>query len=44
MPRVEVEVIEDGGPAVNASDAVFAASSAAAWIRAGLPPAWPIEA
>jgi xanthine dehydrogenase small subunit len=44
MPRVEVEVIEGNGPAVNASDAVFAAASAAAWIRAGLPPAWPIEA
>jgi xanthine dehydrogenase small subunit len=43
MPRVEVEVIEGDGPAVNASDAVFAAASAAAWIRAGLPPSWPIE-
>jgi xanthine dehydrogenase small subunit len=43
MPHVEVEVVEGNGPAVNASDAVFAAASAAAWIRAGLPPAWPIE-
>jgi CO/xanthine dehydrogenase Mo-binding subunit len=43
MPRVEVEVIEGNGPAVNASDAVFAAAAAATWIRAGLPQAWPIE-
>ena len=37
MPRVEVEVIGGNGPAVNASDAVFAAAAAAAWIRAGCP-------
>ena len=43
MPAVEVEVRDGGGPAVNASDAVFAATAAAWWIRAGLPPAWPIE-
>jgi xanthine dehydrogenase small subunit len=44
MPRVEVEVLEGRGPAVNVSDAVFAATAAATWIGAGLPPAWPIEA
>jgi xanthine dehydrogenase small subunit len=44
MPTVEVEVIDGRGPPVNASDAVFAAAAAAQWIRAGLPPAWPIEA
>ena len=32
---VEVEVLEGWGPAVNASDAVFAATAAAWWIRAG---------
>jgi len=55
MPQVEVVVVasllDEGGstegagmrPAVNASDAVFAATAAAAWIAAGLVPRWPIE-
>jgi hypothetical protein len=43
MPAVEV-VVEDGrGPPVRGSDAVFAAVAAAAWLAAGLPPAWPVE-
>jgi len=43
-PRVDV-VVEDGpGPPVAGSDTVFAAVAAAAWLAAGLPPRWPIEA
>jgi xanthine dehydrogenase small subunit len=35
-------VIEaDDGPAVNGSDAVFAAVAAAVWIAQGCPPDWP---
>lgn len=41
MPPVEVEVRGSDGPAVNVSDAVFAAAAASAWIGAGLPPRWP---
>ena len=44
MPPVDVEVIEGEGPGVNASDAVFAATAASAWIGSGLPPRWPVEA
>ncbi len=44
MPHVEVELLESESPAVNASDAVFAAAAASAWIGAGLPPRWPVEA
>jgi xanthine dehydrogenase small subunit len=40
-PRIEVEVLPTGGPPLNASDTVFAASAAAAWISLGLPPRWP---
>ena len=29
------------GPAVNGSDAVFAAVAAAVWLAQGAPPAWP---
>jgi hypothetical protein len=43
MPAVEVAVVESGGPAVRASDAVFAAVAAAAWLADGLPPAWPTK-
>jgi aerobic-type carbon monoxide dehydrogenase small subunit (CoxS/CutS family) len=43
MPDVEV-VVEDGpGPPVRGSDAVFAAVAGAAWLAAGLPPAWPLQ-
>jgi hypothetical protein len=43
MPAVEVRVVESGGPAVRASDAVLAAVAAAAWLADGLPPAWPTQ-
>ncbi len=43
MPRVEVTVKDVGGPPVRGGDAVFAAVAAAAWLAAGLPPAWPVE-
>jgi hypothetical protein len=37
-------VVEDGpGPPVRGSDAVFAAVAGAAWLAAGLPPAWPLQ-
>jgi hypothetical protein len=42
-PEITVEIDDDGGPAVNGSDAVFAAVAAAAWMRAGCPQDWPIE-
>jgi aerobic-type carbon monoxide dehydrogenase small subunit (CoxS/CutS family) len=41
MPPVEVEIRAGDGPAVNGSDAVFAAVAAATWIRGGLAPSWP---
>lgn len=43
MPRVEVEVIDDGREPVNGSDAVFAAVAAAVWIDRGCPPIWPTD-
>ncbi len=43
MPPVEVVVVPGEGPAVRGSDAVFAATAAAAWLADGLPPAWPAE-
>ncbi|HXW35531.1 MAG TPA: hypothetical protein VEJ87_13210, partial [Acidimicrobiales bacterium] len=43
MPSVSVEIEEVDGPAVRASDAVFAAVAAASWIAGGLAPRWPIE-
>ena len=39
-----IDVVVDpaaSGPAVNGSDAVFAAVAAAAWLAQGAPPAWP---
>jgi xanthine dehydrogenase small subunit len=41
MPQVEVVLHEDDRWPVNGSDAVFAATVAAAWIAEGLPPRWP---
>jgi hypothetical protein len=41
MPEVVVEIVEDDGPPVNGSDAVFAAVAAAAWRQAGFPDRWP---
>jgi CO/xanthine dehydrogenase Mo-binding subunit len=44
MPSVSVTVQPDGdGPAVNGSDAVFAAVAAARWLADGLPPLWPTQ-
>jgi xanthine dehydrogenase small subunit len=40
-PVIEVVIEPATGPAVNGSDAVFAAVSAATWIAQGLPPEWP---
>jgi xanthine dehydrogenase small subunit len=44
MPHVEVIIEHGDGPAVNGSDAVFAAVAAAAWRHAGWPAAWPTAA
>ena len=41
MPRVLVEIVDDGSAPVNGSDAVFAAVAAAVWISRDLPPVWP---
>jgi hypothetical protein len=41
MPQVEMVLHEDDRWPVNGSDAVFAATIAAAWIAEGLPPRWP---
>ena len=41
MPSVEVVLHDDGGPPVNGSDAVFAATAAAAWSALGWPTDWP---
>ncbi|MFP5327072.1 MAG: hypothetical protein ACLGHT_06285, partial [Acidimicrobiia bacterium] len=40
-PPIDVEIVPSDRPAVNGSDAVFAAVAAAAWIAEGLPPEWP---
>jgi aerobic-type carbon monoxide dehydrogenase small subunit (CoxS/CutS family) len=41
MPPVDVHIEPADGPAVNGSDAVFAAVAAAAWLAEGLPQDWP---
>ncbi len=41
MPVVNIHIHEEDGWPVNGSDAVFAATLAAAWIAEGLPPTWP---
>jgi len=41
MPQVEVVLHGDDRWPVNGSDAVFAATVAAAWIAEGTPPRWP---
>jgi xanthine dehydrogenase small subunit len=44
MPEVTVRIVDQPGvPAVNGSDAVFAAVAAARWLADGLPPAWPTD-
>ena len=41
MPRIDVEIEPSDGPAVNGSDAVFAAVAAAVWRAQGHPASWP---
>jgi hypothetical protein len=41
MPQVDVILHQDDRWPVNGSDAVFAATVAAAWIAEGAPPCWP---
>jgi CO/xanthine dehydrogenase Mo-binding subunit len=41
MPDVTVDLHEQDGWPVNGSDAVFAATLAAAWLAEGRPPRWP---
>ena len=43
-PPIEVEVEPSTGPPVRASDAVFAAVAAAAWLHLDCPPDWPTGA
>ena len=40
-PPIAVEIVDEPGPPVNASDAAFAAVAAAVWLDRGLPPSWP---
>ncbi len=42
-PAVKITIEPDDGPAVNGSDAVFAAVATAAWHRTGWAPAWPTD-
>ena len=44
MPPVEVRLVEDDGEPVNGSDAVFAATAAAAWGASGWVTDWPTGA
>jgi hypothetical protein len=43
-PPIEVEVVAGDGPARRASDAVFVAVAAAAWLHLGCPVVWPTGA
>ena len=44
VPPVTVRIVDDPGrPAVNGSDAAFAAVAAARWLSDGLPPSWPTD-
>ena len=43
MPRVQVEIVDDGSEPVNGSDAVFAAVAAAVWVDRGTPTIWPTD-
>ena len=40
-PTIDVTLLDDDGPPVNGSDAVFAAVALAAWRRSGWAPQWP---
>jgi CO/xanthine dehydrogenase Mo-binding subunit len=39
-PFIDIEIIDDDGPSINGSDAVFAAVAAAAWRAAVFPSTW----
>ncbi|MEL6985266.1 MAG: hypothetical protein AAFO29_22730, partial [Actinomycetota bacterium] len=41
-PPIVVDLLDDDGPAVNGSDAVFAAVAAAGWLALDRQPDWPI--
>lgn len=40
-PPIDVEIVAGSGPAVNGSDAAFAAVAAAVWLSRGRPTDWP---
>jgi hypothetical protein len=42
-PFIEIELVDDDGPSINGSDAVFAAVAAAAWRVAKFPSTWPCQ-
>lgn len=42
-PPIEVEIVDDRGAPVPASDAVFAAVAGAIWSHQGRPPRWPTQ-
>jgi CO/xanthine dehydrogenase Mo-binding subunit len=42
-PLIDIEIVEDHGPSINGSDAVFVAVAAAAWRAAEYPSRWPCE-
>ena len=42
-PAIEIELVASDDPAVNGSDAVFAAVAAATWRAAGFPAHWPCQ-
>ena len=42
-PAIEIELVASDDPAVNGSDAVFAAVAAATWRAAGFPAQWPCQ-
>jgi hypothetical protein len=42
-PLIDIEIVEDDGPSINGSEAVFAAVAAAAWRAAEFPSTWPCQ-
>ena len=42
-PLIDIELVEDDGPSINGSDAVFAVVAAAAWRVAGFASSWPCQ-
>ena len=40
-PRIDITIEGGAGPAVDGSDAVFAAVAAATWRHRGFPESWP---